>query len=75
MAPNILFIYSDQHRHDVWGAAGHPVSGRMELPFGRRAIFVRDPDRNVVELDQLPEGLTREQVHARLASDGDDLVG
>jgi len=25
MADNILFIYSDQHRHDVLGAAGHPV--------------------------------------------------
>ena len=25
MAANILFIYSDQHRHDVLGAAGHPL--------------------------------------------------
>ncbi|MYE83976.1 MAG: sulfatase-like hydrolase/transferase, partial [Gammaproteobacteria bacterium] len=23
--PNILFIFSDQHRHDVLGCAGHPV--------------------------------------------------
>ena len=23
--PNILFVYSDQHRHDVLGAAGHPL--------------------------------------------------
>ena len=23
--PNILFIFSDQHRHDVLGAAGHPL--------------------------------------------------
>ena len=23
--PNILFIYSDQHRHDVMGCAGHPL--------------------------------------------------
>ena len=25
MAPNILFVFSDQHRHDVMGAAGHPL--------------------------------------------------
>jgi len=37
-------------------AAGYPKSGEMELPNGMRAIFVRDPDRNVIELDQLPEG-------------------
>ena len=23
--PNILFIFSDQRRHDVLGCAGHPV--------------------------------------------------
>ena len=23
--PNILFIFSDQHRHDVMGCAGHPI--------------------------------------------------
>ena len=23
--PNILFIFSDQHRHDVLGCAGHPL--------------------------------------------------
>ena len=23
--PNIMFIFSDQHRHDVLGCAGHPV--------------------------------------------------
>jgi arylsulfatase A-like enzyme len=23
--PNVLFIFSDQHRHDVMGCAGHPV--------------------------------------------------
>ena len=23
--PNILFIFSDQHRHDVLGCAGHPA--------------------------------------------------
>jgi lactoylglutathione lyase len=40
------------------GAAGYPLSGRMDLPVGMRAIFVRDPDRNVVELDQWPEGVT-----------------
>ena len=25
--------------------AGYPLSGRMDLPMGMRAIFVRDPDR------------------------------
>jgi lactoylglutathione lyase len=39
-------------------SAGYPLSGRMELPVGMRAIFVRDPDRNVVELDYWPEGAT-----------------
>jgi len=29
---------------------------------------VRDPDRNVIELDQLPEGVSLSRVHARLAS-------
>ena len=47
-------------------AAGHPLSGRMDLPFGMRAIFVRDPDRNVVELDQFPAGMTLQDVHMRL---------
>ncbi len=37
-------------------AAGYPLSGRMDLPIGMRAIFVRDPDRNVIELDQWLEG-------------------
>ena len=23
--PNILFVFSDQHRHDVLGCAGHPL--------------------------------------------------
>src|SRR5262249_50898423 len=33
--------------------AGFPLSGGpMTHPDGTRAIFVRDPDRNVVELDQ-----------------------
>jgi lactoylglutathione lyase len=39
-------------------AAGFPLSGRMELPAGMRAIFVRDPDRNVVELDHWPDGMS-----------------
>ena len=25
MAPNILFVFSDQHRHNVMGCAGHPI--------------------------------------------------
>lgn len=32
-------------------AAGFPITERMELP-GMRAVFVRDPDRNVIELDE-----------------------
>lgn len=35
--------------------AGFPLSGQMNLPHGMRAIFVRDPDRNVVELDWWPK--------------------
>jgi lactoylglutathione lyase len=37
-------------------AAGYPLSGRMETPVGMKAIFVRDPDRNVIELDHWPDG-------------------
>lgn len=48
-------------------AAGFPPSGRMDLPFGMRALFVRDPDRNVVELDHLPPGVQLRDVHAKLA--------
>ena len=34
-------------------AAGFPLSGGpVRFPSGAQAIFVRDPDRNVVELDQ-----------------------
>lgn len=34
--------------------AGYPITeGPVRFPTGTRAIFVRDPDRNVVELDQL----------------------
>ena len=51
-------------------AAGHPPSGRMDLPSGPRAIFVRDPDRNVVELDELPAGLSLQDIHARLEDGG-----
>ncbi len=32
--------------------AGYPLSGRMKQPGGITAVFVRDPDRNVIELDQ-----------------------
>jgi lactoylglutathione lyase len=37
--------------------AGHAITGRMETPVGMKAIFVRDPDRNVVELDFWPGGM------------------
>ena len=33
---NILFIFSDQHRHDVLGCAGHPVVPRAaRMPSSR----------------------------------------
>jgi len=36
--------------------AGHPITeGPVTFPDGTRAIFVRDPDGNVVEFDQHPE--------------------
>lgn len=36
-------------------AAGHPITeGPVTFPTGVRAIFVRDPDLNVVELNQPP---------------------
>ena len=51
---------------EILTAAGHPASGRMALPSGTRALFVRDPDRNVVELDQFPEGVRGAALHAGL---------
>jgi len=34
-------------------AAGYPITeGPVQFPNGARAVFVRDPDRNVVELHQ-----------------------
>ena len=36
-------------------AAGIAISGGpVQFPTGNRAIFVRDPDRNVIELNQRP---------------------
>ena len=37
-------------------AAGVAITGRLEVPSGLRAIFCRDPDKNVVELDFWPDG-------------------
>jgi lactoylglutathione lyase len=35
--------------------AGIPLSGGpITFPDGHRAVFVRDPDRNVIELNQTP---------------------
>lgn len=45
---------------EALASAGHPLSGTMQLPTGMRAIFVRDPDGNVIELDQIPEGFQRD---------------
>jgi lactoylglutathione lyase len=36
--------------------AGYPITeGPVRFPTGTRAIFVRDPDRNVVEFDQFSD--------------------
>jgi lactoylglutathione lyase len=36
-------------------AAGYPITeGPVRFPNGAQAIFVRDPDRNVIELHQRP---------------------
>ena len=40
--------------------AGYPITeGPVRFPNGTRAIFVRDPDRNVVELDELARQASR----------------
>ena len=49
-------------------AAGFPLSGRMDIPTGMHAIFVRDPDRNVIELDHWPEGVDKQKVFDKLAA-------
>ena len=48
-------------------AAGYPLSGKMTLPAGMRAIFVRDPDRNVVELDWWPDDVDPRRAIENLA--------
>jgi lactoylglutathione lyase len=35
--------------------AGVALSGTMTFPHGGKAIFVRDPDRNVIEFNQKPQ--------------------
>jgi lactoylglutathione lyase len=55
-----LVVKDLEQAAEVLEASGFPVSGRLEVPSGLRAIFVRDPDRNVVELDHLPEGFDLE---------------
>ncbi len=47
-----LWVEDVEAAEVVLEAAGFPVTERMTVPSGMRAIFVRDPDRNVVELDQ-----------------------
>ncbi len=47
-----LWVSSVDEAANALEAAGFPLSGRMTVPSGMQAIFVRDPDRNVVELDQ-----------------------
>jgi len=43
MTPNILFIFSDQHRHDVMGCAGHPLvqTPNLDRLSGEGARFTR----------------------------------
>lgn len=43
MKPNILFIFSDQHRHDVMGCAGHPLvrTPTLDALAGRGLRFTR----------------------------------
>jgi lactoylglutathione lyase len=38
-------------------AGGYALSGSMTFPSGARAIFLRDPDGNVVELNDVPEDM------------------
>ncbi|MCO4773428.1 MAG: VOC family protein [Deltaproteobacteria bacterium] len=47
-----LWVDSVEDAEAVLAGAGYPITERMTVPSGMRAIFVRDPDRNVVELDQ-----------------------
>lgn len=47
-----LWVTSVDQAEGALEEAGFPITGRMTVPSGMRAIFVRDPDRNVVELDQ-----------------------
>ncbi|MCA9571858.1 MAG: VOC family protein [Myxococcales bacterium] len=47
-------------------AAGFPIRERVTFPTGVEAVFVRDPDGNVVELDALPPGWTLRGAVARL---------
>lgn len=67
-APNVLMDVPDKHpgfthialscpdlegARRVLEAAGHALSGGpVTFPTGARAIFVRDPDRNTIELHQ-----------------------
>jgi len=67
-APNVLMDVSEKHpgithialhcpdlvaARAALEAAGYPITeGPVRFPTGAQAIFVRDPDRNVVELHQ-----------------------
>ncbi|TNE84283.1 MAG: VOC family protein [Deltaproteobacteria bacterium] len=50
-----LSVADVDHAARVLDAAGISLSGRMRFPFGGQALFVRDPDGNTVELNDLAE--------------------
>jgi hypothetical protein len=58
--PNIVFIYSDQHRGDAVGCAGHPVIKTPHLDrlrTGQYNVF-EDPDLVAVRRDLIDTHLS-----------------
>ena len=50
-----LWVDSVDQAETILEDAGFPITEKMTVPSGMRAIFVRDPDRNVIELDEAPK--------------------
>ena len=46
-----LRVRSLQQAEALFEQQGYPITGRMEFK-GMHAVFIRDPDRNVLEFDQ-----------------------